>query len=113
MGPKKRPNPLEKARERPSVPFKNPFQSEIKLGSLQSSEPSLPSPQGQTHPMSAAVVSHDTNRKKCCLICYTWTKIELPDSLKSDIPRIFETEIDFSDRKVPLGMCSTCKIQPC
>ena len=63
MGPKKRPNPLEKARERPSEPFKNPFQSEIQCGTLQSSEPSLPSPQGNTHPMSAAAVSHDTSKK--------------------------------------------------
>ena len=89
----------------PSFPHKNPFKSQEAKGLLQSSEPSLPGPQGKNHPKSSALASHDPNRKKCCLGCYRYTKIALTDSLKDAIPSLFNIEIDFSDRKVPLGMC--------
>ena len=89
----------------------NPFQSQ-KRGELQSSEPSLPNwgGQGASHPMTAAPTSHDTNRVKCCLICWRWAKFALPDSVKTEIPTLFGIQINFSDRRVPLGMCSSCKV---
>ena len=89
---------------------KNPFMKELQLGTLQSSEPSLPSPQGKTHPHSAVPPSHPANRQKCCLVCWRWAKLALNDTLKSEIQRLFSIEIDFSDPRVPLGVCSSCKV---
>ena len=115
MGPK-RPNPPNRETRSGQLhslepaPGKNPYKREIQLGQVQGSEPSLPSPQGTHHPKKPAAVSHDANRNKCCLICFRWTNVVLPDGLKSEIPSLFGIEIDFSDRRVPLGMCSTCKI---
>ena len=88
----------------------NPFKSQIAKGLLQSSEPTLPSPQGTHHPKSSALASHDANRDKCCIWCYRFTKIALTNTLKDAIPSLFDIEIDFSDRRVPLGMCTSCKV---
>ena len=104
MGPVKRPNPLEKARENPSVPIgPNPFYRE-----LQTSEPSLLTAQGVTHPKTSA--KHEQNRLKCCAVCWRYTNLSLNDSLKTEIQRLFNVEIDFSDPRVPLGICSNCKV---
>ena len=115
MGPK-RPNPPNRETRSGQLhsldpaPGKNPIKREIQQGLVQSSEPSLPSPQGTHHPKTPAVASHDANRLKCCIVCWRWTKIALPDGLKTEIQNLFDLQIDFSDRRVPLGMCSTCKV---
>ena len=44
MGPIKRPKPIENV-------GKNPFKSQVALGELQTSEPSLLTSQGVTHPI--------------------------------------------------------------
>ena len=68
----------------------NPFKSQIAKGLLQSSEPTLPSPQGTHHPKSSALASHDANRDKCCIRCYRFTKIALTNTLKDAIPSLFD-----------------------
>ena len=35
--------------------------------------------------------------------------MSLNDSLKAEIQRLFDIEMDFSDPRVPLGVCSNCK----
>ena len=96
MGPVKRPNP---------------FKSQEKLGFLQTSEQSLLTSQGVTHPKTSA--SHEQNRLKVCVVCWTYTKIDpkikLNDSLKVEIDRLFNVQFDYSDPRVPLGICSNCK----
>ena len=54
--------------------------------------------------------SHDQNRAKCCLFCWRWTRFNLTDNLKIDIQTLFSIQIDFSDRRVPLGICGSCKV---
>ena len=76
MGPIKRPKPIENV-------GKNPFKSQVALGELQTSEPSLLTSQGVTHPKTSA--THDKNRLKCCVVCWTFTKVSLNDSLKTEI----------------------------
>ena len=78
-------------------------------GLLQSSEPNLSSPQGDTHPKTAALTSHDKNRDKCCLVCWRWTKMALNDSLKDGIKNLFSVNFDYTDRRIPLGICNTCR----
>ena len=96
MGPIKRPNP---------------FKSQVKLGLLQTSEQSLLTSQGITHPKTSA--SHEQNRLKVCVVCWTYTKIDpkikLNDSLKVEIDRLFNVQFDYSDPRVPLGICSNYK----
>ena len=90
----------------------NPFQSQVRLGELQSSEPSLLTSQGTHHPKTSA--SHEQNRLKCCAVCWRYTKIDpkvtLNDTLKAQIQRLFDIEIDYSDPRAPLGICSSCKV---
>ena len=92
MGPIKRPNP---------------FKSQEKLGEIQTSEPSLMTAQGKNHPKTSA--SHEKNRLKACVVCWIFTKIPLNDSLKTEIQKLFEIDTDYSDPRVPLGVCSNCK----
>ena len=116
MGPKKNPFHRETRsgavpNPQGAIPKKNPFLAENKLGTLQSSEPALPSPQGDTHPKSAAKsLSHDQSRPHCCLFCWRFTKFNLTDGLKTDIQTLFSTQIDFTDKRVPLGICGSCKV---
>lgn len=108
MGPIKRPNPPKKARENPSESTgPNPFKSLEKLGEIQTSEPTLATAQGKNHPKTSA--SHENNRLKVCVVCWIFTKIPLNDSLKTEIQKLFEIELDYSDPRVPLGVCSNCK----
>ena len=98
-------------RAEPSLPPKNPFKSQEAKGQLQSSEPRLPHAQGDNHPKSAAPISnHDKNRLKCCLVCFLWCdEFVLNDTLKAGIHSLFEVEFDYSDRRIPLGICTTCR----
>ena len=98
-------------RSEPALPQKNPFKSLEKKGELQSSEPSLPHAQGDSHPKSAAPSSHDLNRAKCCILCWTWTPYVLNDKLKTGIHSLFfaGVELDYSDRRIPVGICKNCK----
>ena len=116
MGPKKDPFHRETRSGRvpePSpqgaVPKKNPFQRQVGKGELKTSEPSLPHPQGDAHPHSAALKSHDSSRHKCCLVCMRYTKISMNDAMKNGIHSLFGIQFDYSDRKVPLGICATCQ----
>ena len=88
---------------------KNPFKSQENLGLLQSSEPSLPDPRGASHPKSKSATSHDQKRLKCCLVCWRWADNVLNDTLKAGIHSLFGIEFDYSDRRIPLGICSTCR----
>ena len=64
-----------------------------------------PTPQGDSHPKFAANPTHAANRFKCCAVCWVFTaKFALNDSLKAEIQRLFEVQIDFSDPRVPLGV---------
>ena len=105
MGPIKRPKTPQKAGDYPSVRVgPNPFKKLETLGELQSSEPSLLTArdaQGISHPKTSA--SHEQNRLKCCAVCWIHTKKPLNESLKTEIQRLFEIEIDYSDPRVPLG----------
>ena len=98
-------------RSEPNMPQKNPYKSQMAKGLIQTSEPSLPHPQGATHPMAAAPSSHDLNREKCCILCWTWTPHVLNDKLKTGINSLFfaGVELDYSDRRIPLGICKNCK----
>ena len=68
-----------------------------------------PSPKGDSHPKSAADKSHDLSRPKCCLVCMRWTKTPLTDAIKNGIHSLFGIQFDYSDRRIPLGICSTCQ----
>ena len=115
MGPKK--DPFQRETRSGTVPNpqgdapqKNPMKSQEAKGVLQSAEPSLPHPQGDNHPKSAVVLSHDKSRVKCCVVCWKWATFALPDSLRPAVHDLAGVQIDFSDSKVPLGMCSSCKV---
>ena len=96
MGPIKRPKTPQKAGDNPSVQVgPNPFKKLETLGELQSSEPSLLTAQGINHPKTSA--SHEQNRLKCCAVCWIYTKKPLNESLKTEIQRLFEIVIDYSD----------------
>ena len=108
MGPIKRPKTPQKAGDYPPVRVgPNPFKKLETLGELQSSEPSLLTAQGINHPKTSA--SHEQNRLKCCAVCWIYTKKPLNESLKTEIQRLFEVEIDYSDPRVPLGVCANCQ----
>ena len=67
-------------------------------------------PQGDSHPKTAAIPSHDKNRLKCCLVCWRYcNEFVLNDTLKTGIHSLFAVVFDYSDRKTPLGICSTCR----
>ena len=65
--------------------------------------------QGAAHPHSPAAKSHDLSRPKCCLVCMRYVpKSSLTDAIKNGIHSLFGVEFDYSDSKVPLGICATC-----
>ena len=67
-------------------------------------------PQGDSHPKTAAIPSHDKNRLKCCLVCWRYcNEFVLNDTLKTGIHSLFAVVFDYSDRRTPLGICSTCR----
>ena len=87
----------------------NPANRQIGRGELQTSEPSLPHPQGTSHHPNVAT-SHDSKRSRCCVVCWRFCKqYVVNDSIKAGINGMFDIQIDFSDRRVPLGICGSCR----
>ena len=69
-----------------------------------------PSAQGDSNPKGPAEKSHDLSRTKCCLVCMRYVaKSSMTDAIKNGIHSLFGIQFDYSDRKVPLGICSTCQ----
>ena len=72
--------------------------------------PPPPGAQGDSHPKGPVEKSHDLSRTKCCLVCMRYVaKSSITDAIKKGIHSLFGIQIDYSDRKVPLGICSTCQ----
>ena len=70
-----------------------------------------PSPPGGSHPKSPAAKSHDLSRPKCCVVCMRVVvkSPALNDTIKNGINGLFSVHFDYSDRRVPLGICATCQ----
>ena len=55
-------------------------------------------------------LTHDTSRPRCCVVCWRFCKqFVVNDNIKSGIQKMFDLQIDFEDRRVPLGICSSCR----
>ena len=53
-------------------------------------------------------LTHDSSRPRCCVVCWRFCKqFVVNDSIKSGIQKMFDVQIDFEDRRVPLGICSS------
>ena len=69
-----------------------------------------PSPQGTAKPHAPVEKSHDLSRAKCCLVCMRFVaKSSMSEAVKNGILSLFGIQFDFSDRRVPLGICATCQ----
>ena len=72
--------------------------------------PPPPGAQGDSHPKGPAEKSHDLSRTKCCLVCMRYVaKSSMTDAIKNGIHNLFGIQFDYSDRTVPLGICSSCQ----
>ena len=70
-----------------------------------------PSPQGTAHPHSPAPKSHDLSRPKCCVVCMRVVakSTALNDVIKNGINGLFSVQFDYSDSRIPTGICATCQ----
>ena len=60
--------------------------------------------------MPTFVNTHCQNQKKVCLVCLRKSDREITEHGKNLVKQCFKVDLDFSDNRTPLGLCSTYRL---